>query len=156
MCIIIDTNLASRILGDNPGVDYEPILKWIDSCRGSIVFGGRLARELRVVTTARRRLRTLNQAGKARQISDGAVKEEEDRVIAEGVCRSDDAHVIALARRSGARILCSEDRKLRDDFRDRRLVRAPRGRVYVRAAHARLLGHNNQCMRLRRRSRDAR
>ena len=44
--------------------------------------------------------------------------------------KSDDEHVIALARVSKARVLYAHDSGLRDDFRNRALVSNPRGRLY--------------------------
>ena len=60
-------------------------------------------------------------------------------------CRSNDPHVIGLARISGARILCADDGALEDDFGNKALVDSPRGKVYRRPAHDHLLGHSHGC-----------
>jgi len=47
-----------------------------------------------------------------------------------GTCRSNDHHIVALAVVSGARLLYTNDRNLTDDFKDKRLIDNPRGKVY--------------------------
>ena len=51
-------------------------------------------------------------------ISDEAVDSEAETLQSQGVCRSDDEHVLALASVSGARLLFTNDNALQDDFRD--------------------------------------
>ncbi|MCE2463042.1 MAG: hypothetical protein J4F46_03880 [Dehalococcoidia bacterium] len=53
--------------------------------------------------------------------------DETRAVLADGVCRSDDPHVIALARISGTRLLYTNDNDLEGDFR--KLIR--RGIVFT-------------------------
>ncbi|MDE0306934.1 MAG: hypothetical protein OXI87_18940 [Albidovulum sp.] len=45
-------------------------------------------------------------------------------------CESNDQHVLALARISGARLLYTNDQKLMDDFKNTELVSTPKGKVY--------------------------
>ena len=70
----------------------------------------------------------------------------------EGQCRSDDPHVLALAIVSGARLLYSNDAALQRDFKDKRLIDSPRGKVYstlegnnFQRAHQRLLQRTDLC-----------
>ena len=53
--------------------------------------------------------------------------------------RSDDPHVLALARTAGVRLLYTGDRDLMADFKNKELIDRPRGRVYTGAANAPLL-----------------
>ena len=62
------------------------------------------------------------------------VDAETNKLVANGNCKSDDEHIIALALVSGARILCTTDADLMDDFRDRLLL-APQGKIYSHASH---------------------
>ena len=152
MCVIIDANRASVVFREPPDPDFAPILDWLLQEGGELVFGGRLAAELEGVGKAKRFLRALVVAGRARRVPDAEVEAEEEVVQRTGYCRSDDPHVIALARRSGARTLCTEDRDLFRDFRDLRLVK-PKGSIYRNRTHAHLLRHTNSCGRLSRRRR---
>jgi len=145
MCLIVDANVAARVFAIPCDTDYAPIWNWIEDRDGKLVYGGRNRTELERVGEARRRLFTLWQAGRAIRITAERVSVEE-RIIAKlGRCRSDDPHVIALARASGARVLCTEDVDLERDFKDRQLVPRPRGAIFKRKSHWRLLKHNPIC-----------
>lgn len=143
MCAIVDASVASRFFRDPIDPELEPLWEWITSRRGVLVAGGRLLDELYMVGDAARALRNWERAELARFEPRDEV-EAETRQIANR-CRSNDAHVIALARLSGARRLCSEDRRLHADFGDPELINNPRGRVYQNKEHAHLLTHDGQC-----------
>jgi len=149
MCVIIDANLACLIFRQSPHADFLPVFQWLHDLKknGCLVFGGRLAGQLFQVDVARRSLKALYQAGRAIRISDAEVCAEENRLIEEDLCRSNDPHVIALARISGARTLCSCDKDLHKDFKNCKLISNPRGSVYQTAKHAHLLQHTNSCPR---------
>jgi hypothetical protein len=72
----------------------------------------------------------LRRAGQATIFSAQLVEAETKRVADMEQVRSDDPHVLALARLSGARVLYSEDGDLMDDFKDRTIVPHPKGKVY--------------------------
>jgi len=76
-------------------------------------------------------------------VPDQKITEELRTVIDLGLCKSNDAHVIALARAAKARVLVSDDRDLFRDFKNPRLLNNPRGKVYQRRQHAKLL--NTPC-----------
>jgi hypothetical protein len=149
MCVIIDVNLAFCIFASAPEADFRPVFEWLHAPdkNGCLVFGGKLSKELSNRIASRRYLRALLQAGRAYQIPDATVQSEEQQVTASGHCRSDDPHVVALARVSGARTLCSHDRALHQDFRNSDLISKPRGRVYQNETHAHLLQHDRSCPR---------
>jgi hypothetical protein len=149
--VIIDANLVTLIFREPPHEDFLPVFNWLhDEQRdGRLVFGGKLAVELNQVRGARRYLRALLQAGRAILIPNGEVSIEEKRVIRTGLCKSDDPHVIALARISGARTLCSCDKDLHDDFKNRRLISRPRGSVYQNPRHVHLLRHTRSCQNIK-------
>jgi len=148
MCLIVDANLASLVFGDDLQDDFKPVIDWLTSKKkdGKLVVGGQLATELNRVSSARRFVKSLMQAGRARRIPDNDIDAEARRVA--GQCKSNDAHVIALARISGARILCSHDANLHTDFTNPALIAVPRGRVYQNITHQPLLqryGHTQAC-----------
>jgi predicted nucleic acid-binding protein len=139
MCLIVDANLASLVFGDHP--DFVPVRDWLQQRDGCLIVGGHLADELSRVEKARRFVLQLLRAGIARQVSAEEVAREEAEVAATGLCESNDSHVVALARVSGARTLCTHDRALQRDFGHPRLIIKPRGKIYQRPAHAKLLRH---------------
>lgn len=148
MCLIVDANLASAVFASPPGDDFSPILDWLDRGDGCLVFGGRLATEMSRLHKPHRYLLALWRAGRARRLPDEQVEQEESVVADTGLCRSNDSHVLALARVSGARVLCTDDKKLQRDFKNPQLVARPRGSVYQRREHTKLLRHTTSCGRL--------
>lgn len=153
MCVIVDANLASRVFQEPAEADFAPVLNWILERGGELVFGGHLATELARIEKTRRYLLALLRAGRARRVSDASIVAEAAEVAATGRCQSNDQHVLALARASGARTLCTQDKALQQDFRDPRLISAPRGSIYQRKEHAALLRHTTSCGRLARQRR---
>ena len=149
MCVIVDTDVACSVFGDPPHHDFLPVFEWLHNPKkhGHLVHGGRLTRELSGVEYIRRYLLRLNQAGRASVIPDDEVTPEEERVVAMGICKSDDVHIIALARISGARTLCSHDNDLHHDFTNSQLISRPRGSVYQNRSHTHLLRHTSACRR---------
>ena len=147
MCVIIDANVASLVFGDPPDDNFLPVFQWLSKPNkdGRVVVGGRLADELYKVENVGRWIRTLNQAGRAPLLPKVKVDAEEQQVIQLGLCKSDDPHIIALARLSGARTLCSHDKDLHQDFKNVQLISDPKGCVYQCQKHARLLTHTTSC-----------
>jgi len=138
------------VFGQPPDPDAKPVFDWLFSPKrdGSLVYGGKLAGELLRVGTVSRAIKALRQAGRAFLIPADDVKHESSCI--KGQCVSNGAHVIALARASGARLLYSHDHALQQDFKNAKLVSQPRGKVYTAATHAKLLRHTNTCPRARR------
>ena len=148
MCVIVDANLAARALRELPEPEFAPLLDWLQTGGGVLVVGGRLTEELSRLEKPWQFVLNLLRAGRARPVGREQVEQEEAVVAATGHCRSNDHHVLALARVSGARTLCTDDRALQQDFRNPRLISGPRGSIYQRQAHAHLLRHTTSCGRL--------
>jgi hypothetical protein len=136
MCIIVDANVGHEFypLSDDARVVY----RWLQDGNGVIVVGGRVRREL-FNTGFRRIVRTLQLAGRLFQCDDAQVDAQETKVGHEFELRSDDPHVIALARVSRARVLFSRDQDLHADFCNGQILNKPRGRVYQNRSHEHLL-----------------
>ena len=129
MCAILDANAASAVFGRDRGGAAEEFFEWINSGRGSLVVGGKLRRELGKIAACDVWLQQATLAGRARNVDDRRVDELASEL--ERQCLSDDPHVIALAKISGARLLYTNDSNLQRDFRDPRLIKKPRGKVYT-------------------------
>ena len=139
MCIIVDANRLGTFLADPPDEDSRPIHKWLKSGAGSIVYstGGRFAQEIQ--DRAKTKLADYRRAGRAKLIPASRFADDERDLEAHPDLRSDDPHVLALARAAGARLLYTADRNLISDFKDRRFIDGPRGKVYSGAHNAGLL-----------------
>ncbi len=125
--------------------EHATINDWLEWHGGTIVIGGKVRKELCEIKAVERRIRVLLQAGRARTYPDDVVDSEQAVVEASGQCESDDPHVIALARISGARVLFSSDGALCADFRNSRLVPKPPGKIYRTAKHRHLLLNSPKC-----------
>ena len=132
MCAIVDNNVRHEVFGSEdtqtPAGKY--FLDWLDSSRGALVIGGGLRRELGEYRRFQVWLETAVQFGRARQIGDTPV-DNETGVLETQDIRSDDPHVLALARISGARLLFTNDDDLQRDFKNRDIVNNPRGVIYT-------------------------
>lgn len=133
MCIIIDANVASQVFSPSPAADPKTVIDWIDFGGGKLIVGGRLKMELGRLQLASRWIRERERSGKVKVVSDRLVDTEEARLLISGRCKSNDQHIIALARVSRARLLYSHDQTLHDDFRNHRLISKPRGSIYTNA-----------------------
>ena len=152
MCGILDANTAGLVFGkknmdpeiESPSMQFY---NWLNMGRGSLVAGGKLLLELDRVSMFAAWRKQAMLSGRIRILN----KNEVDREVAqiEKKCRSDDSHVVAVARLSGARLLYSHDGDLQQDFKDKDLIDNPRGKVYTdtTTASKRLLRQKNLCRR---------
>ena len=139
MCIIVDTNRLGAFLADPPDDDSRPIHKWVERGAGSIVYstGGRFAQEIQ--GRAKTKLANYVRAGRAKLIPGSLFTDDARNLKARADLRSDDPHVLALARAAGVRLLYTGDGDLISDFTNKRLIDRPRGKVYSGARNAGLL-----------------
>lgn len=147
MCVIIDADVAALVFRDPPDPDFLPVSMWLRRPLGDgmLAYGGPLTRQLFRVARAQVAILELDRAGRATRFPDQAVEAQEQRVKKLRLCKSDDPQVIALAIVSGARTLCSRDTDLHEDFKNKRLIDKPRGRVYQNPAHKGHLTHTSSC-----------
>ena len=133
MCMIVDANVLGMFLRQSKNPDTAPIHEWLQRGWGSIVYstGGRF--ETDIDARNRERLAGLVRAGRAKLApwERVAPHESEFRNI-----RSDDPHILALARAAGVRLLYTRDGRLRRDFRDENLIG---GTIYRDRRDTRLL-----------------
>ena len=139
MCIIIDANSLGAFLTDPVKKDAAPIRNWLANSGGRIIVstGGAFKRE--VGQKLRSRLTTYVRAGQARVIPAEQFVADEQMLRTRADLRSDDPHVLALARMTGARLLYTADANLIKDFKDKKFIDKPRGKVYSSASNSNLL-----------------
>ena len=153
MCLIVDANVVGEMFGGDDSSAGKAILDWLDDRKGTLVVGGELLKELnrgsnKFAEWARQAL--LREV--VRRVDDTKVDERTTQLVRGGTCKSNDPHIIALAQVGGARLLYSNDGYLQQDFRDKRLIDNPRGRVYstlvnknFTSTHRKLLGRRDLC-----------
>ncbi len=84
-------------------------------------------------------LRVLGQAARARKIADNLIEIELGKVAELGICKSNDSHMLALARAGNVRLQCTEDADLIVDFRNKAIIDNPRGNIHSASRHNHLL-----------------
>ena len=129
MCAILDNDVCSEVFGNKRTPAGEGFLDWLDS-KGHLVSGGQNKRELDGNNTFQAWWQQATLAGRTTLINDNQVAQLQRRLEDKRACGSNDAHIIALARISGARLLYSNDRALTKDFKDHDLIPNPKGSVY--------------------------
>ena len=125
-CMIVDTNML-RWLTDSSQEWSQILIDLLKRQKGKLYIGGGLREEI-----PQKYLQWYNVgigAGWIVSVPDGEVNQETACLSDHYVLVSDDHHVVALARVSGARVLVSCDEDLRDDFRDRNLISLPPGKL---------------------------
>jgi len=136
MSLIVDNNVAAEFFcGATP--DLQPLKRAVLNAVLCLYYGGELRREYFRSAKVRQAVKILDQAGRAKAVSDAAVDEKTTEVKPK--CVSDDPHVIALAIVFGARLLCSRDQALHQDFGNPQWINSPRGYVYQNASHEHLI-----------------
>lgn len=155
MCLIIDANVAGNYSREGRNPDRDLIESWLKR-GGRIASGGRLQAELARSERMLRLMRDYQQKTWMFLYSESEIDAAaaEIRLLP---MESDDVHIVALARTSGARLLYTLDGtargdKLMRDFRDPRLLpgrsRRLRGKIFrgaARTAHRRLLENAPPC-----------
>lgn len=137
MCAIIDNNVRHEVFGasDVQTEAGEYFLNWLENRNGRLVVGGKLLEELSDYTGFGTWLRRALVRGRVIRVSDAEVDTETANLQSRNICKSNDAHVLALARVSGARLLFTNDQDLQEDFRNRGIIGGIRGRVYTTLVH---------------------
>ena len=130
MCVILDNNVLFEVFGDNRPPAGVAFFNRIDSGSLRLIAGGRLLQELARRENFQRWWQQAVLAGVAEKVDDDAVNVATTRLIQQSACRSNDAHVVALAMVGKGRLLYTNDQKLQIDFKDRALIDHPPGSVY--------------------------
>ena len=153
---IVDKNVVGEVFGNNRPEAGRKFFEWLDQGDGRLSSGGVNLDELRDHEAFRDWADAALRFDKMRLVRDQEVRAETSRLErekarrVEGACKSNDEHVIALARIGGARLLYSRDLTLHQDFRNKRLIDDPRGQIYstyrtreFSKSHERLLARND-------------
>lgn len=155
MCLIVDANVA-HLAFIKREARFEPILAGLTQGSVRIVVGGKLTSELLRIRALVRLLGELDRAGRLRRVNDGAVEIAEQTLLAGGQIGSDDPHILALAIVGSVRLLCTDDKALMDDFKNKSIIDKPRGSIYHDEKHKKLLSKHCKCLRNNQRIRSQR
>ena len=153
MCAILDADVVGEVFGRGRQEAGNGFYQWIITGKGHLVAGGLLLNELRKgLASFKEWERQLKLSGKLRVVGANQVDGRADELRSEKLCVSGDAHIIALAQISGARLLYSNDSDLHRDFKEKTLIDGPRGKIYstqkskaFTKSHRQLLNREDLC-----------
>ncbi len=155
MCVIIDTNVAGMVFGKGSPRDHtDAILSAIDDRGLKLVSGGKLHSELLTNSSFVNWWRERRRSGSVHSVDKNRIEKEHQAIEAKGGFVSNDVHILALARASGARLLITADKALHKDFKNQSLIPGRRGKIYnmqgqsnqtLRPAHRKLLARRDLC-----------
>ena len=141
--MIVDASVATTFF-NNEDPRYPRVRMAVRQGRCCLYYGGLLRREYERIRSIMRTLLALDAAGRAKAVPDMMVDELTEHLDRSGVCQSDDPHIIALAKITGSRLLCTDDHPLQQDFTNRSLLNNPRGKILKDDTHCHLLPRRRQ------------
>ena len=155
MCAIVDANVVKELL-KHVGTASSFFLSQVENGKIKIVVGGKKLRDeyWDCGDQVRRWLVGATNAGIVQSEEDGRVDFRAEELAQQdeaGIIRirSNDYHILALAQISGARLLYSSDRSLKDDFKSMDLINKPRGKVYSTCVHEDIADKHRRLLRQR-------
>ena len=129
MGAILDRNVAPQVFGPDRTEAGKNFFDWINTGAGRLVVGGKLVKEL-ASTKAGEWVKQAILSKRVKIPDQTKISMLTSRLRDEGGFKSDDPHILALAQASGARLLYPNDKNLQQDFKNKKLIDQPRGKVY--------------------------
>ena len=114
MCIVVDANVFSEVLKNDPKSSFKSVSDWIYSGLGKFVIGGTKYQNEIGFNEHESKINQLLQLKKASKlvlIADDKVDKEENGLKAKLDKNCDDHHIIALLQVSGCKLLASKDQR---------------------------------------------
>jgi hypothetical protein len=127
MCILIDANQAHAFTKPSPAM--SAIVNWMAS-GGRVVTGGKLSDEL-FGTRFGLLMVELSRRGNL-VVYPRSLVDQEIKAVKKLPIRSDDPHVLAIARISGSRVVVTNDNKLIADLKDKAICSGKRRAIRKR------------------------
>lgn len=144
MCIIIDSDCAHQL--NLRKEDAKPIIEWVEKRHGKIATGGKNAAEL-IKAGLGQLLAEYRRSGRLHEYTSERILAQQKQ-IDNKLLRSNDLHIVCLARISGCRLVFTRDNNLKHDLRNLSLVprrNSLRTQFYQGVADRRKLGNCPDC-----------
>ena len=129
MCLIVDASVVNELVA-NKTKRSKVFLEFQSKRRIRIATCSDLKKEHKGNTAVIDFFRRIKQNNLLDDIDDEQIDAEKDLVAKAAQPKSNDLHVLALARISGARVIATDDRALQEDIGNKKLLDAPRGKVF--------------------------
>ena len=147
MCVIVDADKTGELMKVPTPDEARPLREWLGR-GGILVYSTGGVFDQQFPKGIRRRVASFSRNIRLMRVAPDAVREKMQTLPTKGELRSDrvggpgDRHILALALASRAEVLYTGDRDLMDDFRDRKVMGALRGKIYSGRKSRRLLRPN--------------
>ena len=142
MCVILDSNKIGDFLNHKPSM--VPIHNWLKTQNGKLVYSNHPQIETEIKKHAKMPvfLRERKKTGQAKLIPSRLVAQEiaeiKQNAKKQGYkLKSNDIHIVALAKASDSKLLCSEDRNLHKDLKQ--IIGSSKCSIYQNENHKNLL-----------------
>ena len=149
MGAIVDASVSDQVFGSNRTEAGAKFFNWVNPEKCILITGGKAFREL-CDTSANKLIQELIFSGKMKKEDEQEVDALTTRLEDEGGFISDDPHILALAQISGARLLYSNDKKLHKDFKNKKLIDNPEGKIYSTVRGGNFKKSHKDILRLKR------
>jgi len=148
LCIIVDANVAHKLLPENDDNDGMLVLRKIGDGALKIAIGGKNTEELYKCGQKNQLKSWLVEQvrrGNAKMVRQEIIEKHQEHLLKKQCCVSDDEHVIALALAAKCRVLFTKDANLIKDFKNGKILKKPRGSIYSTGDHRHLLEYPPCC-----------
>ncbi|MBC6415797.1 MAG: PIN domain-containing protein [Bdellovibrionales bacterium] len=133
MCLILDNNQWGDFLEKKD--DIIPIHDWLEKKNGKLIYSNH-EKFKELSKKYKNSLETYRQAGKAKLVLKEEVEEEIKKIRkSQYIMKSNDDHILGLAKAGNIKVLCSKDKNLHKDF----TTMIPHGKIYQTKNHKHLL-----------------
>ena len=143
MCAIVDANVRDEVFGNAASPAGKFFLDWLTSGKGKLVVGGRLRQELADNHSFTQWFQQAALAGRVINVKDVEVESATLEIESQEICRSNDPHIIALAKTRGTQLLFTNDELLQLDFKKMvhdGIIYTTRRKKNITSTHKSLLG----------------
>ena len=130
--MILDTNMWSNFL--NKTSDMQPVYQWLENKNGKLIYSDHKSFQKELTKNQKTVLKSYYQSGKARLVPTKQVEQTITSLRKNNKFKSNDMHILGLAKAGKTKVLCTKDKDLQDDFKN-----ILKGKVYKKANHQHLL-----------------
>ncbi len=132
MCMILDINMWPDFF--NKTIAMQPVHKWLEKKNGKLVYSNHELFQKELTQNQRTVLEKYYQSGKARLVPKKQVEQIITDLKENNTFKSNDIHILGLAKANRVKVLCTKDKDLHYDFKH---ILA--GSVYQNTKHQHLL-----------------
>ena len=138
MCMILDANMFGAFLQKTE--DMKPIHEWLNQKNGRLLYSN--YEKIRKEVDSNKRMKEFlllrrRRSSIVKLIEKDDVQRSIEEIKGRHELKSDDIHVLGLAKASGTKLLCSQDKKLHKDFK-----KVVNGSIYQNKGHKSLLTYD--------------